>query len=64
MNVVEDRKQRGIQDDTGKEATPVADSADKYERGGKTLETFTKTPETKPGPGFGTFGLRIERQCV
>jgi 4-carboxymuconolactone decarboxylase len=60
MNVVEDRKQKGIQDATGKEATPVKDSADKYERGRRTLETLTKTPQAKPAPGFGTFALRID----
>jgi alkylhydroperoxidase/carboxymuconolactone decarboxylase family protein YurZ len=60
MGVVEDRKQRGIQDVPGKEATPVTDNADKYERGRRTLETLSKTPEAKPAPGFGTFALRID----
>ena len=53
MKVVEERKSKGIQDVTGKEATPVTDSADKYERGRRTLETLTKTPQVKPAPGFG-----------
>jgi 4-carboxymuconolactone decarboxylase len=60
MGVVEDRKQRGVQDTTGKEATPVTDNSDKYERGRRTLETLSKIPEAKPAPGFGTFAPRID----
>src|SRR3954463_4914184 len=60
MKVVEERKSKGIQDVTGKEATPVADSVDKYERGRRTLETLTKTPQVKPAPGFGEFAPRID----
>ena len=60
MKVVEERRSKGIQDVTGKEATPVADSVDKYERGRRTLETLTKTPQVKPAPGFGEFASRID----
>jgi len=60
MKVVEERKSKGIQDVTGKEATPIADSVDKYERGRKTLEALTKTPQVKPAPGFGEFAPRID----
>jgi len=60
MKVVEERKSKGIQDVTGKEATPIADSVDKYERGRKTLEALTKTPHVKPAPGFGEFAPRID----
>jgi 4-carboxymuconolactone decarboxylase len=60
MKVVEERKSKGIQDVMGKEATPVADSVDKYERGRRTLETLTKTPQAKPAPGFGEFAPRID----
>ena len=60
MKVVEERKARGIQDVTGKEGTPVADSVDKYERGRRTLETLTKTKQVKPAPGFGEFAPRID----
>jgi 4-carboxymuconolactone decarboxylase len=60
MKVVEERKAIGIQDVTGKEATPVTGSLDKYERGRKTLETLTKTPQVKPAPGFGEFAPRID----
>ena len=60
MKVVEERKAKGIQDITGKEATPIVDSVDKYERGRRTLETLTKTAQAKPAPGFGQFAPRID----
>lgn len=60
MQVMEDRKAKGITDATGKDATPLKDSTDKYERGRKTLETLTKTPQAKPAPGFGEFAPRID----
>jgi 4-carboxymuconolactone decarboxylase len=60
MNVVEERKAKGITDKYGKEASPMADTADKYERGRKTLETLTKIPQVKPAPGFGEFAPRID----
>jgi 4-carboxymuconolactone decarboxylase len=60
MQVLEERKSKGIKDITGKEATPLKDSTDKYERGRKTLEQLTKTPQLKPAPGFGEFAPRID----
>lgn len=60
MQVLEERKAKGITDATGKDATPLKDSTDKYERGRKTLETLTKTPQAKPAPGFGEFAPRID----
>ncbi|MBV9868283.1 MAG: carboxymuconolactone decarboxylase family protein [Abitibacteriaceae bacterium] len=60
MSVLEERKQKGIHDETGKTATPVADG-DKYERGRKTLETLTGQPQSKPAKGFGEFAPTIDR---
>lgn len=60
MQVLEERKSKGIKDITGKEATPLKDSTDSYERGRKTLELLTKTPQSKPAPGFGEFAPRID----
>ncbi|MCW3109160.1 MAG: hypothetical protein JWQ09_3666 [Segetibacter sp.] len=60
MSVMEERKAKGIKDTYGKEASPVVDTADKYERGRKTLEILTKTPQVKPAPGFGEFAPRID----
>jgi alkylhydroperoxidase/carboxymuconolactone decarboxylase family protein YurZ len=61
MSVVEERKKKGINDETGKTATPVADTADKYERGRKTLERLTGQPQSKPAKGFGEFSPTIDR---
>jgi alkylhydroperoxidase/carboxymuconolactone decarboxylase family protein YurZ len=61
MNVVEDRKKKGIRDETGREAAPITDSGDKYERGRKTLETLTGQPQSKPAKGFGEFSPTIDR---
>lgn len=60
MQVLEERKKKGITDIAGKEATPLEDSSDTYERGRKTLETLTKSPQSKPAPGFGEFAPRID----
>jgi alkylhydroperoxidase/carboxymuconolactone decarboxylase family protein YurZ len=60
MTVLEDRRKKGINDVTGKTATPVADG-DKYERGRKTLETLTGQPQSKPAKGFGEFSPTIDR---
>jgi 4-carboxymuconolactone decarboxylase len=60
MGVMEERKAKGRKDTYGNEASPVANPADKYERGRKTLETLTKTPQVKPAPGFGEFAPRAD----
>jgi 4-carboxymuconolactone decarboxylase len=60
MTVVAERKAKGIKDAEGKEASPISDTADKYERGRKTLEALTKTSQVKPAPGFGEFAPRID----
>src|SRR5215210_7237170 len=60
MTVVAERKAKGIKDAEGKEASPISDTAGKYERGRKTLEALTKTPQVKPAPGFGEFAPRID----
>jgi 4-carboxymuconolactone decarboxylase len=60
MNVLEERKAKGISDKEGKEFVASNASRDKYEQGRKVLETLTKTPQTKPAPGFGVFAPRID----
>lgn len=60
IQVLEDRKKKGITDVAGKDATPLKDSSDTYERGRKTLEVLTQIPQSKPAPGFGEFAPRID----
>jgi 4-carboxymuconolactone decarboxylase len=61
MSVVDERKKKGINDETGKTATPIIDTGDAYERGRKTLETLTGQPQSKPAKGFGEFSPTIDR---
>jgi 4-carboxymuconolactone decarboxylase len=60
MSVLEERKSKGITDTQGKDFIGHADTFDNYERGRKTLETLSKTPQVKPAPGFGEFAPRID----
>lgn len=60
MEVVNERKQKGIQDEQGKEIIMNEGVADKYEHGRKVLEELTKMPQSKPAPGFGAFSPRID----
>lgn len=61
MSVLEERKTKGVNDEMGKTATPITDTADKYERGRKTLETLTGQPQSRPAKGFGEFSPTIDR---
>ncbi|WP_316803718.1 carboxymuconolactone decarboxylase family protein [Pedobacter nototheniae] len=58
--VLDERKAKGISDKEGKKIVVENNPEDKYEQGRKVLETLTKTPQTKPAPGFGEFAPRID----
>ncbi len=58
--VLNERKAKGITDSVGKEIVVENNTPDKYEQGRKVLETLTKTPQSKPAPGFGEFAPRID----
>ncbi|KAK9490811.1 carboxymuconolactone decarboxylase family protein [Lipomyces doorenjongii] len=60
MDVLEDRKAQGVNDMVGKDASPLTDTTDDYERGRKVLTELTQGPQTKPAPGFGEFAPRID----
>jgi len=60
MAVSEERKEKGITDKAGKEILVSNKKSDSYERGRKVLETLTKTPQSKPAPGFGVFAPRAD----
>lgn len=60
MEVLDERKAKGITDEIGAEATPIKDDRSKYERGTDTLEQLTKlTPEAFKG-GYAEFAPEIE----
>ena len=46
MAVTEERKNAGITDEEGREASPVSDGRDKYSRGREILEKLTMVPQT------------------
>lgn len=60
MEVVDARKEKGIEDEQGKEIAMNDKVEDKYEQGRKVLEKLTKMPQSKPAPGFGEFSPRID----
>lgn len=60
MDVLEERKARGIIDKQGKAFAAGNSTADKYERGRKVLEKLTGTAQAKPAPGFGEFAPRAD----
>ena len=55
LSVVEERKASGITDKTGKTASSIDQSGDKYERGAKVVETLTGIPYSPPTSGYGAF---------
>ena len=60
MTVLDERKKKGIQDPMGKEATPIASTELKYERGKKVLEQLTGQPETGPKRGYAAFSPEMD----
>jgi len=55
MEVLDERKAKGIIDTLGADASPINDDASKYERGKKVLGELTKTPQVQPTTGYGAF---------
>lgn len=60
MAVLDERKQRGIADPVGREASPILGREPKYERGKKILEQLTGRPETGPKRGYSAFSPEID----
>jgi alkylhydroperoxidase/carboxymuconolactone decarboxylase family protein YurZ len=60
MEVLNDRKARGINDKTGADATPVNDEQPKYERGKKVLGELTKAPQNGAPTGYAAFAPVID----
>jgi 4-carboxymuconolactone decarboxylase len=60
MEVLSERKKKGILDKPGKDDTPETDRSGRYEQGRKVLEQISKSEQAKPAPGFGEFAPRID----
>ncbi len=60
MSALDERKARGINDETGVESVRVNDQRSKYERGKATLEQLTGVGESGPKTGYAAFAPVIE----
>lgn len=60
MEVVEERKTKGIKDTQGAEASPIADEKTKYERGKKILGELSGTPQPDKLSGYSAFAPAID----
>lgn len=60
MEVLDERKAKGITDELGADASPVHDDRSKYERGKANLEKLTGIPQTGPQTGYAAFAPIIE----
>lgn len=61
MKVLDERKTQGITDTEGREASPITDSRDKYERGRDILAEISGIPADGPKAGYAVFAPVIER---
>lgn len=60
MEVMNERKERGIMDNLGVEASPIVSESSKYERGKKILEALTATPQPEKLSGYSAFAPTID----
>jgi alkylhydroperoxidase/carboxymuconolactone decarboxylase family protein YurZ len=60
MEVLNERKVKGITDNAGKEASPVLQDTSKYQRGKKVLGELTKMPQPDKLSGYSAFAPVID----
>jgi 4-carboxymuconolactone decarboxylase len=60
MQVIEERKAKGIQDNIGKEVSPISGDSSKYERGKTILSELTGTPAPNKLSGYSAFAPAID----
>lgn len=60
MEVLDERKAKGISDYTGTDASPIKDGPSKYERGKNVLGELTKAPQDRPLSGYSAFSPVID----
>nr|WP_315165434.1 carboxymuconolactone decarboxylase family protein [uncultured Flavobacterium sp.] len=60
MEVLNDRKANGIIDAAGKEASPINEEDNKYQRGKTILGQLTKTPQSNTLSGYSAFAPVID----
>lgn len=60
MELLDQRKAKGINDTTGNDASPIDAKESKYERGKKILGELTKTPQPDTLTGYSAFAPLID----
>lgn len=60
MEVLDERKSKGIHDFVGNDALSINQAESKYERGKKILEQLTKTPQSDKLTGYSAFAPTID----
>lgn len=60
MEVLNERKAKGINDELGAEASPIQEDKSKYERGKEVLGELTKTPQNGALTGYSAFAPVID----
>jgi 4-carboxymuconolactone decarboxylase len=60
MEVLDERKAKGIHDNIGNEASPIDDKGSKYERGKRILGELTKTAQPGTLTGYSAFAPAID----
>ncbi|AFL85118.1 uncharacterized protein, gamma-carboxymuconolactone decarboxylase subunit like protein [Belliella baltica DSM 15883] len=60
MEVLEERKIRGVIDELGREASPIQEDGNKYERGKKIIGELTQIPQPDSLTGYSAFAPVID----
>lgn len=60
MQILDERKAKGINDKIGNDASTIDETGSKYERGKKNLEELTKTPQPETLTGYSAFAPTID----
>ncbi len=60
MQVLDERKAKGINDKIGNDISPIDETNGKYERGKNILEVLTKTPQPDTLTGYSAFAPTID----
>ncbi len=60
MDVLNERKAKGINDTQGAEASPIQEERSKYERGREILGKLTRVPQDGPKTGYSAFAPVID----
>nr|WP_286944158.1 carboxymuconolactone decarboxylase family protein [Allomuricauda sp.] len=60
LDVLDERKERGIKEEWGREASPITDTRDKYARGIETLEKLVQAKMDGPKPAYQQFSPAMD----